>query len=67
MGARLLELFRIQNGKRQVVSTLVTPSPALSLHETPAVLREFKNEYEKAQLKAMHKRFGSSSHLEAVR
>lgn len=67
MGAWLLELFRIQIEKRQVVSTLATPSPALLPHEIPAILREFKNGYEKAHLKAMHKRFGSSSHLEAVR
>ena len=67
MGAWLLELFRIQIGKRQVVSILATPSPALLPHQISAVLREFKNGYEKAQLRAMHKRFGSSSHLEAVR
>lgn len=67
MGAWLLELFRIQIEKRQVVSTLATPSPALLPHGKPGVLREFKNGYEKAHLKAMHKRFGSSSHLEAVR
>lgn len=67
MGAWLVELFRIQIGKRQVVSTLVAPSPALLPHGKPTALREFKNEYEKAHLKAMHKRFGSSSHLEAVR
>ena len=67
MEAWLLELFRIQIEKRQVVSTLATPSPALLPHGKPGVLREFKNEYEKAHLKAMHKRFGSANHLTAVR